>query len=267
VPEGDTLFKAAARLRPALAGHVLTRFEAPRLRGEAPALGTRIEQVEARGKHLLIHFEGGLTLRTHLRMSGSWHVYRERERWQRPAYLARAVVGTDSGWLGVCFAAPVVETYHRAGSQPDALASLGPDLCRPLALTDAVLDDVVARAARLADPAATLGDALLDQRIAAGIGNVYKSEACFACGLDPTTPLAEVPAEARRRVWAVAARQLQDNLDRTDRRTHPDGVAVYGRRGQPCRRCGTPIRMTRTGGLARSTYWCPTCQPRATTTS
>src|ERR1044071_9933377 len=103
MPEGDTLAKTAARLRPALAGHVLTRFEAPQLRGDAPELGTLVEGVEARGKHLLVHFAGGLTLRTHLRMSGSWHVYRERERWRRPAYLARAVIGTDSGGVGVCF--------------------------------------------------------------------------------------------------------------------------------------------------------------------
>ncbi|MEQ1788016.1 MAG: DNA-formamidopyrimidine glycosylase family protein, partial [Acidimicrobiales bacterium] len=148
MPEGDTLFKTAARLKPALQSHALTRFDAPRLRGEAPRLGERIDLVEARGKHLLIHFEGGLVLRTHLRMTGSWHVYRERERWRKPAYLARAVVGADSGWLGVCFQAPVVETYHRAGTAPPAIAGLGPYLCLPAALTDAALDDVVARAAR-----------------------------------------------------------------------------------------------------------------------
>jgi endonuclease VIII len=262
VPEGDTLAKTAARLRPALAGHALTRFEAPRLRGDAPALGTRIESVEARGKHLLVHFAGGLTLRTHLRMSGSWHLYRERERWKKPAYLARAVVGADSGWVAVCFQAPVVESYHRAGAEPAALAELGPDLCRPESLADDVLDEVVARAARLGDPAATLGEALLDQRIAAGIGNVYKSEACFACGLDPTTPLRDVPAGDRRRVWAMGAKQLQANLARAGRQTHAAGLAVYGRRGEPCPGCGTPVQMARHGDLARSTYWCPTCQPR-----
>jgi endonuclease-8 len=262
VPEGDTLAKTAARLRPALAGHALTRFEAPQLRGDAPALGTRIEGVEARGKHLLVHFADGLTLRTHLRMNGSWHIYREREPWKRPAYLARAVVGADSGWLGVCFQAPVVETFRRAGREPAVLAGLGPDLCRPDALDDPVLDDVVARAARLGDPAATLGEALLDQRIAAGIGNVYKSEACYACGLDPTTPLGDVPDGERRRVWAMAARQLQANLVTAGRQTHPAGLAVYGRRGEPCRRCGTPVRMARHGDLNRSTYWCPTCQGR-----
>ena len=143
-----------------------------------------------------MHFAGGLTLRTHLRMTGSWHVYRERERWRKPAYLARAVVGTDSGWVAVCFSAPVVETYHRAVAEPDALAALGPDLCLAgVARADACSTTIVARAARLGDPAATLGEALLDQRIAAGIGNVYKSEACFACGLAPTAP----SARCRRR--------------------------------------------------------------------
>lgn len=260
MPEGDTLHRTAARLRPALVGHRLTRFEAPRLRGDAPALGTRIEHVEARGKHLLITFAGGLTLRSHLRMTGSWHVYRERERWQKPTYLARAVVGADSGWVAVCFQAPVVETFHRSGAQPDALTSLGPDLCLPESLSEPVLDRIVDRVA-LAPSHTTLGEALLDQRVAAGIGNVYKSEACFAAGIDPATPIELVDAAMRRRVWSIAARQLQANLDRAERRTHAAGLAVYGRRGQPCRRCGTPIRMARHGEQARSTYWCPTCQP------
>jgi endonuclease-8 len=261
MPEGDTLAKAAARLRPALAGHRLTRFEAPTLRGPAPALGTPVEGVEARGKHLLVHFGDGLTLRTHLRMSGSWHVYRERERWQKPAYLARAVIGTDSGWLAVCFQAPVVETYRRGGREPDALADLGPDLCRPESLAPEVLDEVVARTHRFADPDATLGEALLDQRIAAGIGNVYKSEAAFACRLDPTAPLSAFDDADRRAVWEVAARQLQANLDGPGRRTHPQGLAVYGRRGLPCPACAGPISTARHGDLNRSTFWCPRCQP------
>jgi len=263
VPEGDTIYKTAARLRPALAGHVLVRFEAPRLRGDAPKLGTRIEAVEARGKHLLIEFADGLTLRTHLRMTGSWHIYKERERWQKPAYLARAVVGADSGWVAVCFQAPVVETFNRAAAEPDALASLGPDLCLAESLADAVLDVVVERVALVAAAGTTLGEALLDQRIAAGIGNVYKSEACFAAGVDPATSIELVDQETRRRVWSIAARQLQANLGQAERRTHPAGLAVYGRRGQPCHRCGTPVTMARHGQQARSTYWCPTCQPPA----
>lgn len=262
MPEGDTLYKTAVRLRPALAGHVLTRFEAPRLRGDRPKLGVLVEGVEARGKHLLVHFADGISLRTHLRMSGSWHVYRAGERWPRPAHLARAVVGTDSGWLGVCFSAPVVETYRRGLGEPDALKSLGPDLCLVGAAEARVIDDVLARVARLAEPGSTLGEALLDQRIAAGIGNVYKSEACFACGVDPGAPVGDVPEPVRRRVWTVAAEQLQANLGHAERRTHAKGLAVYGRQGRPCHRCGTPIRMERQGAQARSSYWCPTCQAR-----
>lgn len=261
MPEGDTLYKAAARLKPALEGHVLMRFESARLRGDAPKLGERITLVEARGKHLLMHFDGGLILRTHLRMTGSWHLYRDGERWRKDAHLARVVVGADSGWLGVCFQAPIVETYHCSGAEPTALATLGPDLCLATALDDKVMDRVLVRAAQLATGETTLGEALLDQRIAAGIGNVYKSEACFAVGLDPGIPIDQVDEASRRRVWSVAARQLQANLAHAERRTHPGGLAVYGRRGQPCRRCGTPVRMTRHGDQARSTYWCPTCQP------
>lgn len=261
MPEGDTLFKTAVRLKPALEGARLTRFEAPRLRGDRPRLGAAITLVEARGKHLLIHFDDYLVLRTHLRMTGSWHVYREGERWRKPAHLARAVVGADRGWVAVCFQAPVVETYHGAGDEPPALAGLGPDLCKAESLTGEVLDEVVGRVARLAAAGTTLGEALLDQRIAAGIGNVYKSEACFAVGIDPGTPIERVDDDARRRVWSIAARQLQANLGAGPRRTHGQGLAVYGRRGLPCHRCGTPIRVTRHGEQARSTYWCPICQP------
>lgn len=256
MPEGDTIHRTAIRLRPALSGHVLTRFDAPRLVGDRPPLGDRIDDVEARGKHLLVHFAGGLTLRTHMKMTGSWHLYREGERWRKGAHLARAVVGADSGWLGVCFQAPVVETYHRALGEPTALLSLGPDLTAP----DPDLDAAVARAA-LTEPGTELGDALLDQRIAAGIGNVYKSEVCFLHGVDPFTPLTALDPALLRRILDTSHRLLVANLARSNRVTYGDGVAVYGRRGQPCRRCGTPVRMRRQGAMARSTYWCPTCQP------
>jgi len=257
VPEGDTIHRTAIRLRPALAGCVLTRFEAPRLVGDRPAIGESIDAVEARGKHLLIHFGGGLTLRTHMKMTGSWHVYRHGERWQKGAHLARAVVGADSGWLGVCFQAPVVETYVRALGEPVALASLGPDLTG-----DAPdLDGAVARLVQRAEPGTEVADALLDQRIAAGIGNVYKSELCFLHGLDPFTPVAQVPATLARRILETAHHLLVANLGRSHRVTYGNGLAVYGRRGEPCLRCGTPIRMRRQGPMARSTYWCPTCQP------
>lgn len=279
MPEGDTLAKVAARLRPALDGQRLVRFEAPRLRGPVtarPAPGEAIDGVESRGKHLLVHFGGGLSLRTHLRMSGSWHLYRAGERWQRPRREMRVLVEADNGWLAVCFNAPDVELYRRPaphdeaaataastgaasgrGDGPGAVERLGPDLCLP----DPDLDAVLGRLDRL-DGTVEVGDALLNQQVAAGVGNVYKSEACFARHLDPFTPLAALDAAARRRLWATAHRQLRDNLGSGPRRTHGAGLAVYGRPGRPCPRCGATIRVRRQGPHARSTYWCPGCQRR-----
>jgi endonuclease-8 len=261
VAEGDTIHRAANRLRPALAGATLVRFEATRLAGDRPRAGELVEDVEAVGKHLLIHFSGGLSLRTHMRMSGAWHLYRTGERWREPAHLARVVIEVDSGWVAVCFSAPVVETYVRRASPPAAIAGLGPDLCVPADL-DAVLDTVLERLGRIVEPSATVGEALLDQRVAAGIGNVYKSEACFAVRLDPFTPVGELDREMLRSLWATAARQLQANLGSGRRATYRGGLAVYGRRGRPCPRCGTAVRMGRQGEHQRSTYWCPTCQRR-----
>lgn len=257
MPEGDTIHRAANRMRPALAGHDLTRFDAPRLTGDRPAVGERIEDVEARGKNLLVHFSGGLTLRTHMKMTGSWHLYREGERWRKGAHLARAVVGADNGWLGVCFQAPVVETYHRAGAEPLALSSLGPDL------TSSAPDiaAAVARAATVVDADQVgIADVLLDQRVACGIGNVYKSEVLFLHGVDPFTPLSQVAPDLLHRLFTTAHELLVVNLGRAHRVTYRNGVAVYGRRGQPCLRCGTAVEMRRQGPMARSTYWCPTCQ-------
>ncbi len=269
VPEGDTIHRTAIRMRPVLAGRSVVRFEAPRLAGDRPRVGDVVDDVEARGKHLLVHFGSGLSLRTHMKMTGAWHLYREGERWRRGPHLARVVLGVDSGWEAVCFQAPVVETYHRAAGPPAVLASLGPDLADP----DPDLDAAVDRARRLVAGAGTgdasvgsvvqLGDLLLDQRVAAGIGNVYKSEVCFLHGLDPFTPAADVDVDVLRACYRTAHRLLRANLGRTGRVTYEDGVAVYGRRGQPCRRCGTPVRMRRQGPMARSTYWCPTCQPAA----
>jgi endonuclease-8 len=258
VPEGDTIHRAAARLRPALEGRSLVRFEAPRLVGDRPRPGERIEGVEARGKHLLVHFGGGLSLRTHMKMTGSWHLHRSGERWSKPTHLLRALVEADSGWLAVCFQAPVVETYHRAAGEPLALAGLGPDLTAPRVDVDAVLE----RLAALAAPDTDVADALLDQRIAAGIGNVYKSEVLFLHGVDPFTPAGDLGHDRLHRLYTTAHALLRANLGSSRRTTYRGGLAVYGRRGQPCPRCGTPVRMRRRGPMARSTYWCPGCQHR-----
>ncbi len=256
MPEGDTIHRAANRMRPALEGHALTRFEAARLVGDRPEVGETIVSVEARGKHLLIGFSGGLVLRTHMKMTGSWHLYREGERWRKGAHLARAIVGADSGWLAVCFQAPVVETFHRSAREPDPLAGLGPDLTGE----SPDLDAVMARVALIAEPGTEVADALLDQRVAAGIGNVYKSEVLFLHGIDPFTRVADLDEARLREVYDTAHRLLRANLHTSRRVTYRGGTGVYGRKDQPCLRCGTIIRMRRQGPMARSTYWCPECQ-------
>lgn len=265
MPEGDTLHRTANRLRPALVGGTLRRFEAPRLLGDRPLVGTTITVVEAVGKHLLIDFDDGLTLRTHLGMPGSWHLYREGERWRKPRHLLRALVAVP-GWEAVCFSAPQVQTYRRdrpggpLGTSIDPVGHLGPDLCT----AEPDLDEAVRRFATVPDADEEIGPALLDQRIAAGIGNVYKSEVLHRLRVDPFVKVAEVPEPVRRQLLAVASRLLVHNLTTTRRTTvagPPGSLAVYGRARQPCRVCGTPIRMARQGAQARSTYWCPRCQP------
>jgi endonuclease-8 len=137
------------------------------------------------------------------------------------------------------------------------VSHLGPDLCVP----GADVDECLARMDRLGLGDVPLADVLLDQRVANGVGNVYKSEVCWACRIDPATPLRLVDADLRRRLIETSARLLQANLGAGPRTTVAGGLAVYGKRGRPCRRCGTPIRSTRQGDQARVTYWCPTCQP------
>lgn len=264
MPEGDTIHRAAARLRPALAGRPLRAFRAPRVPRPHPRPGPLVDRVDAVGKHLLVRFGDGWVLDTHLRMTGSWHLYRTGERWRQPAHLARAVIEVD-GWVAVCFSAPVVRLSHdgvRSGGPPavPALGHLGPDLCR----TDVDLDEVVRRMAAIPEPGTAVAEVLLDQRVAAGVGNVFKSEVLFACRVDPFVVIDRVDHATRRRLAATAARMLQANLGPGPRTTAPGppgSLAVYGRQRQPCPRCGSPVRMTRRGPLARSTYWCPTCQP------
>ncbi|MFB3738641.1 MAG: Fpg/Nei family DNA glycosylase [Candidatus Velamenicoccus archaeovorus] len=262
MPEGDTITRTARTLDRALAGRRVVRFELPRAASPPgwPAPRTHVLGVEARGKHLLIRFEDGTVLHSHMGMTGSWHVYRPGERWRMPATAVRALVEVE-GAVGVCFRAPVVELLDDAGIRRHRqLAALGPDLCA--AVPD--LDGAVERLARLVPPSTQIGVALLDQRVAAGIGNVYKSEVLFACRVDPFATVADLGTDARRALFATASRMLRANLDgRTPRRTVPEGLAVYRRTGRACRRCGTAVRSRAQGEAARTTYWCPTCQPAA----
>ena len=251
MPEGDTIHRLADRLRPALAGQKLTRFEARRLVGSRPRLGETIESVDARGKHLLVMISPGLVLETHLRMTGSWHLYESGSRWRKPAHLARAIIGVE-GWEAVCFSAPVVRTYP---ATRDLLGHLGPDLAVP-----GVDLGVAARRFALLDPSTEIGVALLDQRVACGVGNVFKSEILHAARVDPFAALAALDTGVRAELVTIANRQLVANRGPGPRRTVPGGLAVYGRARRPCRVCATPIRSRRQGEHQRTTYWCPRCQ-------
>ena len=252
MPEGDTIHRAAHRLAGALVGHEVRSFHAPALAGEAPRPGETITGVEAVGKHLLIRFSGGLTLETHLRMTGTWSVRAPdaTPAARRAGPGTRVVIETDTA-VAVCRNAPIVRTWRR----PDAIAYLGPDLCRD----DADLAEVVARMRR-ADPTVEIGVALLDQRLASGIGNVYKSETLHACRIDPFRTLATFDDSELHAIVEVAAHLMRANLGSGRRTTVPGGLAVYRRAGRPCPRCRTPIVMRRQGEHARSTYYCPKCQ-------
>lgn len=261
MPEGDTIHRSAAVLRTVLLGKPLTWFDAPRLTTPSPKVGAVVEQVEARGKHLHIAFDDGLVLHTHMRMTGSWHVYRPGERWRKSSRSARVVMEVP-GWTAVCFNAPVVETYRAADLRrhPNQ-GGLGPDLCVP----GADVDEAVARLGRLVAEGTSIAEALLDQRVACGVGNVYKCEVLWTCRLDPFTPVEAVHDEERHRLLTTAGAMLRANLDGPERITNPHAggpLAVYGRNGKPCIRCGTPVEVRKHGVLARVTFWCPGCQLR-----
>lgn len=260
MPEGDTIHRTAATLRQVLDGRELVRFDAPRLPAPFPRPGSTVGPVEARGKHLLLHFDDGLVLHTHMRMTGAWHAYRPGQPWRRAVSTARAVVEVP-GAVAVCFRAPVVELLD-AGAlrRHPTLRRLGPDLALPGADLDAVL--VHQRATALEGQ--VLADLLLDQRPASGIGNVIMQEACFLAGVDPRSPVEHVEEALRRAVLGHAHRLLVDNVElarRTSVPGAPQGTLwVYGRANERCRRCGTGVESTRVGEGARPTYWCPSCQ-------
>jgi endonuclease-8 len=265
MPEGDTIFRSADVLRRhLLGGEILEAWSQPRPGlARVPPLGRlegrRVESVESRGKHLVIGFSGGLWLRTHLRMRGSWHRYRPGEAWRLPARRASAVLRTGSA-VAVCFDAPEVEllTASELARHP-ALSALGPDLLGRSFDADEAVRRMRAR------PSVTLGEVLLDQRAVAGIGNVVKSEVCFLERLDPFAPVSSIPEPSLHGALATARRLLRANV-RGGRRvtTGVDAPGrslwVYGRAGRPCRRCGTLLRRRPQGEQARLTYWCPRCQ-------
>lgn len=258
MPEGDTLFRTAAGLRPHLVGRVVS---AARARRPGPRVerivGATVSAVESQGKNLLIRFDNGLELRTHLRMTGTWHRYRPGERWRRPESRARLVLEVP-GAVAVCFDAPVVELFEqRAEPRHGPLAGLGPDLLDP------AFDEAAAAEAlrRLRDPARarlTISEALLDQRAVAGIGNIWRNETLFVERVDPLAPVECLDDATLGRLVATARRLLVESASKAPGRAR---LAVYRRPGRPCPRCGTLIRSAPLrAALPRTTYWCPRCQ-------
>lgn len=274
MPEGDTIFRAARTLHRALAGREVVRFESvypalTRVHEDTPITGRTMESVTAAGKHLLMRFSGDLVLRTHMRMNGSWHLYRPGERWQRPQRDMRIVIATDA-FEAVGFNVPVAEFLQEKDvARQDDLRLMGPDL-----LGESFDPDEAVRRLR-ARGGDAIADAILNQRVVAGIGNVYKSEVLFLCGVNPFTPVRQVSDEALRTILVTAREHMQANVKdptaaivtyrgyrRTTRRADPgQSLYVYGRARKPCRRCGTLVLVRAQGRDARLTYWCPACQP------
>ena len=259
MPEGDTLFRIAATLGKALTGKVMKRFTSPLPALREPGLdGKTITSVEARGKNLLIHFDDGRALLTHLRMTGSWHIYRPGERWQKPERAARAVLETED-FVAVCFNAPVVELLAVGGvERHEGLRRLGPDVLK----ADFDADEARRRLRERGELA--VGDALLAQSALAGIGNVYKSEVLFLCRTDPFVAVSTLDDGALDRLVAKARELMGKNLEGLPRRTRAALAGprywVYGRGGEPCLTCGTLVRVRRQGLAGRTTYYCPQCQ-------
>jgi endonuclease VIII len=274
MPEGDTIFRAARALNKVLSGKIITHFESvfPRLNRideDQPIAGRTLLSVEARGKHLLMHVSGGLSLRTHMRMTGSWHIYRPGEAWQQPRPQLRILLET-ADFLAVAFRVHEAEWLRDEQLARSRVGQLGPDLLAQ----DFDVDAAVSRMQeRSAEP---ICDVLLDQRALAGIGNVYKSEVLFLGGVHPLTTVRSLDPMLLRELARSAQQLLRINvqegasgeittfpgLRRTTRRGHPsERLWVYGRGDQPCRRCGTPIVASAIGKHVRKTYHCPQCQP------
>ena len=260
MPEGDTVWLAARRMHDALAGRPLTRFDlrVPRY-ATADLTGTSVLEVVPRGKHMLTRFAGGLTLHTHFRMDGTWHLQRPGQRWRGgPAYQVRAVLANPD-WEAVGYRLHDVQLVPTA-EEDRLVGHLGPDVLA----ADWDPAEAVRRIA--ADPDREIGDVLLDQRVLAGVGNLYKNEALFLTGVHPATPVGRVPDVPK--VVATAHRLMRANRDHPEQSTtgslrRGETHWVFERARRPCRRCGTPVEIGEQGPgeYARLTYWCPRCQP------
>ena len=292
MPEGDTIYRAARALGKALTGRRVVGFEtnlAPiaRVNDDAPVVGRVVEKVESRGKWCLLFFSGDLILVTHMLMSGSWHIYRAGETWWMGRSRMRVVIrvgpgagggadaAADTGFEAVAFNVPICE-FHTARSleRSTQVPKLGPDLLSE----EFTVEGGIRRLEEygVEHPEAEVGVTLLNQRVLAGLGNVYKSEVAFAAGVNPFRQMRTVTGREREQMVVFSQRWMKANVEDgagdgivtyagNRRTTHSsnreDRLWVYGRQGQECRRCGATVMMRKQGEQARSTYWCPACQP------
>jgi endonuclease VIII len=251
--EGDAILRLARRMQDSLAGQRLAAH-CPHPRGRAGGLerlnGRRLDRARARGKHLLLVFEGDVVLHSHLAMSGRWGIYRRGERWARPRRDAWLVLAGERAGA-VQWGGPTLRLLASSQLARDArLRALGPDL-----LAEEFRIEEAVRSLRRAGPSTQLGDALLDQRLLAGVGNIYKSEGCFAAGASPWRTLGQISDTELGAVIAATRRLMQAGAD-----LGRQPQAVYGRAREPCSRCGAPIRSRAQGDSARRTFWCASCQ-------
>jgi endonuclease-8 len=271
MPEGDTIFRAARTLNRALAGKIVTKFETAlahlaRTDDDSPLAGRSVERVDAVGKWMRIYFSGDLILLTHMLMSGSWHIYRAGEPWQRGRSHMRAAIHA-ADFVAVAFDVPIAE-FHTAASlaRHRAVPQLGPNVL------GAHFDEAEAAARLRSRSDLEIGVAIMRQRLVAGMGNIFKSEVCFAARVNPFRKVGALTDEELRSLMIHARRLMSANITETsgpgivtyagmNRAGATDNCWVYQRQGQSCRRCGTRVESRKQGEEARTTYWCPRCQP------
>lgn len=276
MPEGDTIFRAARTLQRAIGGQAVTRFETvlpklARVDFDSGVVGRVVEKVEARGKWMLMYFSGDLILLTHMLMSGSWHIYRPGEKWRMSTHSMRIAISTEK-MVAVAFSVQTAEFHTQSTlGRRAGFSTLGPSLLAE------DFDETEALRRLMARPELEVGVALLTQSIVSGIGNVYKSEVCFACGVHPFRLVRSLSNDEAASLIARAKKYLRANVSgasgdqivtytgfrRTTSRSDPsERLWVYHRRGEPCRKCGTPIESYKQGLDARTSFWCPVCQKR-----
>ena len=283
MPEGDTIYRSARALQMALGGKVVTAFDAQvatlaSVADSKGVAGRTVEKVEARGKWCLVHFSDDLVLVTHMLMSGSWHIYRTGERWRVPRSSVRCAISVTD-FVALVVNVPVTEFHtERTLTRYSQVPKLGLDILGGEYTTDAGVKALKDYGAQ--HPDAEVGVTLLNQRVMAGLGNVYKSEVAFAAGVNPFRQLRTVTDREFEVMADVSGRYMRANVANGSSATGGDAIVtysgnrrtthsmnagdrlwVYGRQGQECRRCGALVMMRKQGEQVRSTYWCPVCQP------